>query len=211
MKPDDKYPPTQEHLTVQDIRDNLIAMKDGTISLVLQTSSVNFDLLSELEQDNKILAFAQLLNSVTHPFQILIRTKKVDITNYLEYINSFLNKQTSPGLKRQIQIYLKFVQNLITRNEVLDKSFFIVIPYRTISVSQVNPLKQAKQQETVVDVTKHYEPAKAYLYPKRDHIMKQLIRMGLHSHQLTTKELVELMYNIYNPTKSDEDADEGSA
>ncbi len=200
MPLDSKYPPTQEHLTVQDIKDNLVILKDGTISIILQTSSVNFDLLSETEQDAKILAFAQLLNSVTHPFQILIRTKKVDITNYLSYISSFLNKQGSQGLKRQISIYLRFVQNLIIKNEVLDKSFYIMIPYRTISISAANPLKQIKkQQNVVVNTEKSIEPAKAYLYPKRDHIMKQLIRMGLHSHQLSTKEIIEMFYEIYNP------------
>lgn len=195
-----KLPPTQEHLNIEKIRDNLIVLKDGTVSLVLKTTAVNFDLLSEPEQDSKIMAFGQLLNSLPHSFQIYIRTKKVNIRNYLSYIKSFQGKQLSPGLKRQISIYLNFVQNLIVRNEVLDKSFYIIIPFRAGIVAKTNPVKQMfGKTEKITNVERIVEQAKAYLYPKRDHIMKQLIRMGLNSHQLNTKELLELFFEIYNP------------
>jgi hypothetical protein len=43
------------------------------------------------------------------------------------------------------------------------------------------------------------EKAKIFLYPKRDHVLKQLSRMGLFGHQLTTKELITEFYTIYNP------------
>ena len=35
--------------------------------------------------------------------------------------------------------------------------------------------------------------------PKRDHIIKQTSRLGLTTKQLTTQELIELFYDIYNP------------
>jgi hypothetical protein len=43
------------------------------------------------------------------------------------------------------------------------------------------------------------EAAKASLFPRRDHVAKQLARLGLSSKQLTSQELVELLYDIYNP------------
>src|SRR4030065_2326128 len=78
-----KIASTQEHLDIEDIRDNLIILKHGNAVFVLQTTAVNFDLLSESEQDAMIFAFAALVNSLTFPIQILIRSKRVDITNYL--------------------------------------------------------------------------------------------------------------------------------
>jgi hypothetical protein len=42
--------------------------------------------------------------------------------------------------------------------------------------------------------------AKTTLLPKRDHILRQMGRIGLKGKQLTTQELVELFYNVYNPT-----------
>ena len=194
-------PSTQDHLMVKEIKDNLLIHSEGTISLVLQTSSVNFELLSEGEQDAKILAFGQLLNSLTHPAQILIRTRKVNILNYLDYIRSFQKKQLSPGLKRQITIYLQFVQNLIIKNEVLDKSFYIIIPFKGAMIQNVNPLLKFKASKNSNAETglKSLDQAKSYLYPKRDHVMKQLIRMGLQSHQLSSQELLELFHDCYNP------------
>ena len=51
-------PSTQQHLDVADIKEDLVILKNGVVSIVLETTSLNFDLLSEGEQDSKILAFA---------------------------------------------------------------------------------------------------------------------------------------------------------
>jgi len=195
--------PTQDHLDIEKIVDNLVVLKDGTVALVLKTTSVNFDLLSESEQDAKIIAFGQLLNSLTHSFQIVIMTKKINIRGYIDYVKSFINKQISPGLQRQMSIYTKFVQNLITKNEILDKKFYIVIPFRSFIVTKTDPMKQVMgKEEKITNIDRVIEQAKAYLYPKRDHVMKQILRIGLDSHQLTTKELIEVFFEVYNPLVS---------
>lgn len=204
-------PPTQEHLDVEKITNGLVVLRDGTVSLIIRTTAVNFDLLSEHEQDAKILAFGQLLNSLTHSFQIMIRTRKINIREYLNYIRSFQNKQLTDGLRRQMAIYTKFVQNLIVKNEILDKKFYIVIPYKAIVVTKTDPMKQMfGKEEKITNVDRIVEQAKSYLYPKRDHVMKQLIRIGLQAHQLTTKELIEMYFEIYNPNVSASYSTEGS-
>ena len=104
---------TQEHLAFRDITDDLIVNKNGSVSMVIQTSAINFDLLAEYEQDNKIYAFAGLLNSLNFRIQILIRTKRIDITNYIDYLKEQRNKPMSEGLSKQLEIYTQFVQNLI--------------------------------------------------------------------------------------------------
>ncbi len=200
MKNPKNLPPTQDHVNIETVKNNLVILKNGTVSLVLSTSAVNFDLLSEPEQDAKIMAFAQLLNSLTHSFQILIRTKKVNISGYIDYLAQYENEQLSAGLKRQMAIYKRFVKNLIIKNEVLDKSFYIVVPYRANILTKTDPKKQMfGKEEKITNLDKVIEQAQSYLYPKRDHIIKQLGRMGLTAHQLTTKELLELFFEIYNP------------
>ncbi|HOV29659.1 MAG TPA: hypothetical protein PLD77_01115 [Candidatus Dojkabacteria bacterium] len=196
---------TQDHLAIRQITDDLVINKNGTVALVIQTSSINFELLAEYEQDNKIYAFAGLLNSLNFKIQILIRTKRIDITNYIDYLKAQKERPMSEGLKKQLDIYTLFVKNLIVENDVLDKSFFIVIPYYpTAQLSNVSPLKkkQSKEEEEKaknIDTSQLLEKAKIFLYPKRDHILKQLARMGLFGHQLTDKELISEFYTIYNP------------
>ncbi|NMC08869.1 hypothetical protein GYA44_00880 [Candidatus Microgenomates bacterium] len=196
---------TQEHLAFRDIADDLIVNKNGTVTMVIQTSAINFDLLAEYEQDNKIYAFAGLLNSLNFRIQILIRTKRIDITNYIDYLKNQKEKPMSEGLKKQLDIYTVFVQNLIVENDVLDKSFFIVIPYSPAlqmpGTNLFDAKKNKEEQEKMekMQTSQLIEKAKIFLYPKRDHVLKQLSRMGLFGHQLTTKELITEFYTIYNP------------
>lgn len=196
---------TQEHLAIREVMDDLLINKNGSVSMIIQTSSINFDLLAEYEQDNKIYAFAGLLNSLNFRIQILIRTRRIDITNYVDYLRSQKNKAMGEGLKKQLEIYTLFIEKLITENDVLDKSFFIVIPYSPgVPLPGTNILqarKNKEKQEEYKDMKKEQlvEKAKMFLYPKRDHLLKQLGRMGLFGHQLTNKELISEFFTLYNP------------
>ena len=85
---------TQDHLDIEDVRDNLALLRDGSACLILQTTAVNFSLLSESEQDATIYAYAGLLNSLTFPIQIIIRSQKK--TSVLTWGYSVLKKPKSP-------------------------------------------------------------------------------------------------------------------
>jgi hypothetical protein len=193
---------TQEHIEVKEIIDDLVITSTGSAAILIQTTAVNFDLLSEYEQDNKIYAFAGLLNSLNFPIQILIRTNRIDISNYINYLKAQSDRPMGPGLKKQLQIYTHFVNNLIVQNDVLDKKFYIVLFFNPIaSLTSAGILKQDKNDSAVaMEIDKLTERGKIFLYPKRDHILKQLGRMGLAGHQLVNAELMELFYNIYNPS-----------
>jgi hypothetical protein len=177
--------------------------------MVIQTSAINFDLLAEYEQDSKIFAFAGLLNSLNFRIQILIRTKRIDISNYVDYLKNQKKKTMSEGLQKQLEIYIAFIQNLIVQNDVLDKNFYIVIPYspgsELPSTKMFKSKKSKEEEETYkqMKIDQLLEKSKIFLYPKRDHILKQLSRMGLFGHQLTTKELLSEFYTIYNPEEDE--------
>ena len=196
---------TQDHLEVKDIVDDLVITKSGSVALIVQTSAINFDLLAEYEQDGKVYAFAGLLNSLNFHIQILIRTRRVDISNYVDYLREQEKESMSEGLRKQLKIYTEFIQNLIVQNDVLDKNFFIVVPFNPAGEVPVGNLVQSKktreemEQHMQMKQDQLVEKAKIFLYPKRDHILKQLGRMGLFGHQLTTKELITEFYTIYNP------------
>ena len=203
---------TQQHLDIEDVSEDLALLKDGGAALVMQTTAVNFGLLSETEQDATIYAYANLLNSLTFPIQIVIRSKRMDISAYLKLLKQQEEKQTSEGLRFQIKKYRQFVESIIKENRVLDKRFYIVIPFSPLElgaksastslIGLLNPF--AKKGGGGLPFPKAYilERAKNNLYPKRDHVAKQLARIGLKAEQLTTQELVELFYDIYNPVQA---------
>ena len=200
---------TQEHLEVREIIDDLIITKSGSVAMVIQTSAINFDLLAEYEQDSKIFAFAGFLNSLNFRIQILIRTKRIDISNYVDYLKSKKTEAMSEGLQKQLGIYTTFIQNLIVQNDVLDKNFYIVVPFSpgvALPETKVFGRKKDKEEEEKykkMQIDQLLEKSKIFLYPKRDHVLKQLSRMGLFGHQLTTKELISEFYTIYNPEEDE--------
>ncbi len=191
---------TQAHLDIEEIKDDLLVLKNGNVCLVIETSAVNFYLLSEIEQESKIYAFAGLLNSLGFYIQVLVHTENIDISKYLKYLDDFREKQKDPKVKYQIDIYRKFVKDLIVKNNVLDKHFYIVVPSFSWSTQKPSFTKQMFGKEVKLNnIDRIIEQSKSRLFPRRDHVIRQLSRMGLKSKQLTTADLIKLFYNIYNP------------
>jgi len=192
---------TQDHLDIEDIIDNLVLQKDGTVALILETTALNFGLLSEPEQDAVIYSYAALLNSLTFPVQILIRSKKSDISDYLEKLNEAERAQTNRDLQSQIKNYREFIAATVQKNEVLEKKFYLIIPFSILQVGAKGTMVSFSKKQKGAFFSKKYilEQAKNELVPKRDHLLKQLSRIGLKSHQLENHELIELLYDIYNP------------
>ncbi len=201
---------TQQHLDIEDIKDNLVILKSGAVVGVLKTTAVNFDLLSEIEQDAIIAAFSMLINSITFPIQIVIRSKRLDISNYLEKVIKQEKKIEDPLLKHQAEAYRKFVQETTVNNEVLDKKFYVAVSTNRIvggGPGSGNPFEfvgkligSKKTSSPVVDTQAALREAKVDLEPKLDHIQKEFRRIGINAEQLTTQELVELFFDIYNPS-----------
>jgi len=188
---------TQDHLDIEDI----VILKDGSCSIILKTNAVNFDLLSETEQDATIYAYAGLLNSLSFPVQIFIRSRQKDISSYLKLLKKQKTKQKSDKLKQQIAQYQKFVEKMVKENEVLEKKFYVVIPFSTFDLGISQTVKKGfVGKKNQLPFPKEYilQKAKTSLGPKKDHIIKQFTRLGLKIKQLNTREIVELFYDIYN-------------
>ena len=181
---------TQEHLPIQAIHDDVIIMKDGSAAMVLKTTAVNFDLLSENEQLAVISSFAQLLNSLSFAIQVVIRSKRLDITHYLDTIKKVEQAQTNPLLKEMTRKYRVFVETLTSENQVLDKQFYVVIPVSYLEIGIMNNIER--------DIKK----AITVLIPRRDHIIKQLARIGLKASQLDSEKLIKLFFDYYNETST---------
>ena len=188
---------TQEHLDIEDIQEDLVILKSGWISMVLSTSSVNFDLLSETEQDTTIYAYAAFLNSLTFPLQVLIRSKKADISSYFAHLEDAEASQLNPDIKMQIKKYKEFISSIVSEKTVLDKEFYLIINFSPLEMGFRGLAKASAANSK--NTKQLLSGAKASLAPKRDHIIKQMGRIGLNVKQLTTQELIELFYDIYNP------------
>lgn len=192
---------TQDHLPIYDIQDNIIILKNGSAAMVIVVSAVNFGLLSEEEQDAVIYAYAALLNSLNFSIQILIRSEQKDISSYLELLGEAAKKQVSAIKRQWINTYRTFVAETVQRRNVLDKKFYIVLPFFSLELGSVKSLGMSisAKQRLPAPLTEIIKKATMTLIPRRDHVLRQVERIGLTARQLTNQELLELLYRTYNP------------
>ena len=191
---------TQTFTEIADINNDLLLFADGSVAMVIATTAVNFGLLSDKEQDAIIYAYAGLLNSLSFPIQIIIQTKHKDISAYLKLLDEQETRQKNPKLTKSIHGYRSFVASMVKEKDVLDKKFYIVIPFSNIELgATTSMLLGTKKTGLPYEKSYIYDRAQMVLVPKRDHIVRLLARVGLHATQLTTEQLVKLLFSMYNP------------
>src|SRR3989344_3987480 len=120
---------TQDFLRFGEIRDNIIILKDGNLRQVLLCSSINFSLKSEQEQNAIVFAYQNFLNSLNFPIQILMQSKKLDLSGYLENLQKKAQAQQNELLRMQSLDYIDFIKRLINLANIMDKRFYVIIPF----------------------------------------------------------------------------------
>ncbi|MEK7061549.1 MAG: hypothetical protein AAB954_02710 [Patescibacteria group bacterium] len=194
---------SQEHLPISDICEDIVLFKDGGVALVMESTSLNFSLLSEKEQEAVIAAYAALLNSLSFSVQIVVRTIRKDISSYLNYLDESAKKIANPGLYKLMLSYRRFILDSIKKKNVLGKRFYLVLPFSPLELGVTKSVLTITKGRGTLPYPKSYviKKSKVVLYPRRDHMVRQMGRLGIKLRQLQTEELVALYYDIYNPVK----------
>jgi hypothetical protein len=199
---------TQNTLLISEIRDNMVIMKDGSFRSVVACKSINFDLMSSREREGVEFSYQNFLNSLNFPVQIFIRSQRVDIGPYIDRLVNIRRSQDNMLLNVLMDDYINFIDILAQEANIMDKSFFIVIPFFPAGdLSNVRDQAKgifgkvfSKPQEGPQKIDKNtYEKAQTEIKNRTDLVTSGLFQMGVQSVQLNTKELGELYYNIYNP------------
>ncbi len=120
---------SRRQIQIKEVRDGILVLPNYAYRLVIETSSINFELKSDEEQDVLIDGFQNFLNSLPCELQILIRVREVDIDGYLETFMKQNNHETEQVYKDQLTNYNEFIKKLVSGNKILSRSFYIVIPY----------------------------------------------------------------------------------
>jgi hypothetical protein len=200
---------TQNTLLFSEMRENMMIMHDGSFRAVVECESINFDLMSSREREAVEYSYQNFLNSLYFPVQILIRSRRVDIGPYIDRLVTIRRSQDNMMLSRLMDDYIDFIDILSQEANIMDKSFYIVIPYYPIGdVAEIK--KQAKglfdsffggtKEPQVTKINQpDYEKAKDEVRNRVDSVVSGLFQLGVKSQQLTTQQLSVLFYNSYNP------------
>jgi hypothetical protein len=174
---------SRQQIDIKGVKDGLLMLPHNQYRVVLQVSSLNFELKSEDEQDVLIDTYESFLNSVGSPLQILIRTREIDMDKYLEELDERFASETEPIYRTQLQNYDEFIRSLITTNKILTRHFYVIVPFTADKKMDFGQIKE--QLHITVDI-----------------VAKGLSRMGMHARELTSLEILDLFYSFYSPAQA---------
>lgn len=201
---------TQQFLEVQDIKEGVLLLKNNSIRGVLMVSSINFALKSEEEQTAIVLAFQSFLNSLDFFCQIVIQSRNINITPYLDSLKDLEDKQANDLLKKQTASYREFIKNMVTGDMVMTKNFFVVVPYNLMEIfgatkapSQFGNLLGGGQQNSKPLTDDEFQRCKTQLWQRMEYLAMGLRRCGLEAVPLTTPELIELFWSLHHPDQAE--------
>lgn len=174
---------SRQQIAIKGVRDGILILPGSQYRAVLEVSSLNFELRSEEEQDAIIDTYESFLNSVGSSLQILIRTREIDMDKYLEDLNTRLDDETETIYRTQLKNYDEFIRSLISTNKILTRHFYIIVPYSA---------------HGKVD----FELVQEQISLKLDIVAKGMMRIGMHTKELSSLEILDLFYSFYSPVQA---------
>ncbi len=171
---------SRRQINIKGVRDNVLLLPGNHYRVVLQASSINFELKSEDEQDAIIETYQNFLNSLACPVQILVRTREMDMQKYIDDFRAIVEGEKEDVYREQVLNYTEFVQGLITTNKILARHFYVIIPYGERGKADFDAIKEQ-------------------LALSCDIVSKGLGRLGIRVRKLDSLELLDLFYTFYNP------------
>lgn len=175
---------SRRQIQIKEVKDDILILPNHEYRLVIETSSVNFELKSEEEQDVLIDSFQNFLNSLSVPLQILVRVREIDIDGYLDQIAKSKLVEKEKVYKDQIDNYSEFIKDLVLGSKILSRRFYVIVPYKNS------------------DKNKDFKLIKEQMHLQRDIILRALEKLGMKARALNSLELLELFYEFYNPAQT---------
>ena len=126
---------TQNSLLISELREGMVIMKDGSFRAVIACKSINFDLMSSTEREGVEYSYQNFLNALYFPIQIFIRSQRVDIGPYIDKLSTIRRSQDNMLLNVLMDDYIQFIDILSEEANIMDKSFFIVVPYYPVGIA----------------------------------------------------------------------------
>lgn len=196
------FKPTQSFLPISEIRDDLLIMQDGTLRAYLAVSSTNFDLKNQEEQDALIYSYQRFLNGLDFPIQILMQSRRMDISKYIEKLKVLVENQTNELLRIQTTEYIDFIDRLVESANIMNKNFYVVVPY-DLSINPSAPgfftkLFKNTSQSQITDRVGNFEKYRTTIEERTGSVSNGLSSVGLRVSRLNTDQIIELLYNSYN-------------
>lgn len=193
--------PVQQKIMIEEIKHGVVVLKGGDLRGVLMASSVNFSLKSTEEQDSLIFKYQSFLNSLDFPVQILMVSRHLNIDGYLASIEQKRKEQANELLRIQIAEYLDFIKNLVQVGNIMDQSFYVIVPLSRVEKKEsgiIEKLGLFQSSKPKNEQAMGFDELKTQLWLRLEYVAGGLAGMGIKSAPLNTEEITQLFYRLYN-------------
>lgn len=196
---------TQDFLEFEQIKNGIIILKNKSLRSVLMVSSLNFALKSDEEQSAILYNFQSFLNSLDFSCQILIQSRRLNIIGYLDKLKEIEKKEKNELLKVQIVEYQKFINSIIAGGTIMQKTFYVVIPFSLLETQGSSKLgKKSKFAKIIPNLTEEeFQRAKTQLFQRVEFVSLGLRNCGVQAIPLETMEIVELLWALHHPVEAE--------
>ncbi len=192
---------TQDFVSIQEVRDGTLVLKDGSLRAILLVSSINFELKSADEQQSILYQFQNFMNSLDFSIQIFVQSRRLDIRPYVALLEGRYKEQTNDLMKVQVEEYISFIKKFTESTNIMTKSFFVVVSYfpPTLNAKSgfLGNLLGGGKVKTVQNT--QFEEQRTQLEQRVSVVEQGLVRTGVRAARLGTEEVVELFYKLFNP------------
>lgn len=201
---------TQRFLPVAEIRGDTVMLKNGGLRAIIGVEALNFNLKSEVEQQAIIAGYAAFVNTLTFPLQVVMRSTKTNVDEYLVHLRELGNKQKNERLAEQTEAYVRFIERMLDVADIMQKRFYVVVPldravrHKTLLEQFFEWLSPDDTAAKAAARAREFLTYSKQLTERVDLVAAGLNNIGLHTRRLTTRDLLELFYQIYNPKTSQE-------
>ena len=191
---------TQKFIPVQDVKEDVLILKNGKMCVLLLASSINFALKAQDEQMAILQQFQSFLNTLDFTLQIYIQSRKLNIEPYLEQLREREDIQKTDLMKIQLKEYIDFIERFTVEVDVMTKNFFVVVPYQPGAISTKGGILNSLTGNTSKATEQsNFEENRTQLEQRVNIVEGGLNRLGVKTIPLKNDELVELYYHIFNP------------
>ncbi|MDP3792897.1 MAG: hypothetical protein Q8Q89_04195 [bacterium] len=197
---------TQNLVNIQEIRDGVLILKDGSMRAIIEVSAVNFELRSEDEQIAITQNFQNFINSADFPIQMSVVSRRLSIEDYLRLTSEVTSQLDNELLRIQASEYIKFIKELSTLTNIMSKKFYTVVPFYIFETPAKTGLLQSLKS-TISPATsmqgltpEKFETYKNQLMQRVELVFGGLAGLGLKTRLLEKEELTKMFYAFYNPT-----------
>ncbi len=200
---------TQELLFFKEITpDGIVELSDNKYRMVLEVQPTNVALKSPGEQEAIWLSFRSMINSLVLPMTLMVQSRHLDLSQYLEEVTLSIENQKTNQLKQYAAEIVEDLKNKIEEKTIRDKKYYILIKIDTgdmadidsgvtIENEMLNSIAKGLKKQTL-NVEDARNLARQELENASNVVMSGLDNMGISAWRLGKIQVLDLIYATYN-------------